>query len=71
MKEKELQQILPNATLFTGKSDFETIKAFIEAPKLDPDLVMKLKQESSEREELDMLKRVRKIIERNQECKAD
>ena len=66
MKEKEIQQLLPNATLFTGANDFETIKAFIEAPRLDEDLLRKLKQESSEREELDMLKRVRKIIERNQ-----
>lgn len=66
MKEKELQQFLPNATLFTGASDFETIKAFIEAPRLDIELVRKLRQESSEREELDLIRRVRKIIESNQ-----
>lgn len=66
MKTEEIQQLLPNATLFTGASDFETIKAFIEAPRLDMELVRKLRQESREREELDMLKRVRKIIESNQ-----
>jgi hypothetical protein len=65
MKEKEIQQLLPNATLFTGSSDFKTIKAFIEAPRLDEELVRKLRQESSEREELDLIRRVRKIIERN------
>ena len=66
MKEKEIQRLLPNATLFTGASDFETIKAFIEAPRLDIELVRKLRQESSEREELDLIRRVRKIIESNQ-----
>lgn len=66
MKEKEIQQLLPNATLFTGKNDWEAIKAFIEAPRLDIELVRKLRQESSEREESDFIRRVRKIIERNQ-----
>lgn len=64
MNEKDLPQFLDNAMVFTSGNDFEAIKAFLEAPELDPDLVMKLKQESVEREELDMLKRVRKIIER-------
>ena len=67
MKEKEIQQILPNVMLFKShKNDWEAIQAFIEAPRLDIELVRKLRQESSEREELDLISRVRKIIERNQ-----
>ena len=66
MKEKELPQFLENATVFTcHKNDWEAIKAFIEAPRLDADVLRKLQQEEVEREELDMLKRVRKIIERD------
>lgn len=66
MKEKELPKFLSNATLFTcHKNDFEAIQTFIEAPRLDIDVVRKLKKESREREEIDMLKRVRKIIERD------
>ena len=66
MKIKEIQQILPNVMLFTShKNDWEAIQAFIEAPPLDIELVRKLRLESREREELDMLKRVRKIIERD------
>ena len=66
MKEKELPQFLENAAVFTcHKSDWAAIQAFIEAPRLDIDVVKKLKKESREREEIDMLKRVRRIIERN------
>lgn len=46
------------------KSEFESIKLFIEA-EYDEELERKFQQERREREELDMLKRVRKIIERN------
>ena len=67
MKTEEIQQLLPNVMLFTShKNDFEIIKAFIEAPPLDIELVRKLRLESREREELDLIRRVRKIIESNQ-----
>lgn len=66
MKEKELSQFLENTTVLTcHKSDWEAIQAFIEAPRLDIDVARKFKLERREREEIDMLKRVRKIIERD------
>ncbi len=64
MNKKDLPSFLDNAMVFTSGNDFEAIKAFLEAPEYDVEFVRKLKQERREREELDLLERVRKIIER-------
>jgi hypothetical protein len=64
MNEKDLPQFLDNAMLFTSGNEFEAVCAFIEAPDYDLELLRKFKKEEREREELDLLKRVRKIIER-------
>lgn len=64
MNEKDLPQFLDNAMLFTSGNSWEAIKAFLDAPEDDLELLRKFKKEEREREELDLLKRVRKIIER-------
>ena len=62
MDEKDLPSFLDNVMVSSG-SGWEAIKAFLDEPEIDVELLRKFKRQEREREELDMLKRVRKIIE--------